>query len=113
MAGIGRADGKPVRPSAALTSVEIKRLIASCAQDLAGQRDQALFLVGFAGAFRRSELVGIDVHHLRFEADSLVIHLPRSTGDQAAQGADVTLPRMRGAERTASETCPVRALARG
>ena len=110
LAGIGRAHGKPVRPSAALTWVEIKRLIASCAQDLAGQRDRALFLVGFAGAFRRSELVGIDVHHLRFEADCLVVHLPRSKGDQAGKGVDVTLPRMRGADSAASDTCPVRAL---
>ena len=110
LAGIGRAHGKPVRPSAALTSVEIKRLMAGCAQDLAGLRDRALFLVGFAGAFRRSELVAIDVHHLRFEADSVVIHLPRSKGDQAGKGADVTLPRMRGADSAPSDTCPVRAL---
>ena len=99
-----------MRPSAALTSVEVKRLIAGCAQDLAGLRDRALFLVGFAGAFRRSELVAIDVHHLRFEADCVVIHLPRSKGDQAGKGADVTLPRMRGADSAASDTCPVCAL---
>ncbi len=110
MAGIGRAHGKPVRPSAALTSVEVKRLIAGCTQDLAGTRDRALFLVGFAGAFRRSELVAIDVHHLRFEADCVVIHLHRSKGDQAGKGADVTLPRMRGTDSGASDTCPVRAL---
>ncbi len=110
LAGIARAHGKPVRPSAALTSVEVKRLIACCARDLAGLRDRALFLVGFAGAFRRSELVGIDVHHLRLEADCVVIHPPRSNGDQAGKGADVTLPRMRNAQRAESDTCPVRAM---
>jgi len=57
-----------VRPAAALTSAEIKRLLATCAGDLAGVRDRAVFLVGFAGALRRSELVAIDYHHLRFEA---------------------------------------------
>ena len=86
LAGIGRAHGKPVRPSAALTSVEVKRLIAGRAQDLAGLRDRALFLVGLAGAFRRSELVAIDMHHLRFEADCVVVRLPRSKGDQAGKG---------------------------
>ena len=100
LAGIGRAHGKPVRPSSALTSVEVKWLIAGCAQGLAGTRDRALFLVGFAGAFRRSELVAIDVHHLRFEADCVEIHLPRSKGDQAGKGADVRLPRMRDQEQT-------------
>jgi len=117
--GIGRQHGKPVRPAAALTSVEIKRLIATCADDLPGVRDRALFLVGFAGAFRRSELVAIDFVHLRFEATGVVIHVPRSKRDQEGKGADVTLPRMRGADTGAvgdigpvSDTCPVLALER-
>ncbi|HEY5302005.1 MAG TPA: site-specific integrase, partial [Acetobacteraceae bacterium] len=140
--GIARHHGKPVRPAAALTSVEVKRLIASCADlpgpaglaspaGLAGLRDRALFLVGFAGALRRSELVAIDHAHLRFEADCVVIHIPRSKGDQEGKGADVTLPRMRAAAAGAasdtdavgdtgavggagavSGTCPVRALER-
>ena len=101
------------RPAAALTAVEIRQLIASCAEDLPGLRDRALFLVGFAGALRRSELVAIDHAHLRFAADCVVIHIPRSKGDQEGKGADVTLPRMRGADTGAvSETCPVRALER-
>ena len=113
LSGIGRTYGKPARPAAALTAVEIRQLIASCAEDLPGLRDRALFLVGFAGALRRSELVAIDHAHLRFAADCVVIHIPRSKGDQEGKGADVTLPRMRGADTGAvSETCPVRALER-
>jgi integrase len=111
LSGIARTHGKPIRPAAALTSVEVKRLIATCAEDLRGTRDRALLLVGFAGAFRRSELVGIDFHHLRFETEGVVIHLPRSKADQEGKGVDVTLPRMRNATTgAASETCPVRAL---
>jgi integrase len=105
LSGIRRDHPRPVRPAAALTSVEVRRLIAVCPGDLAGLRDRALFLVGLAGAFRRSELVGIDFSHLRFGTDSLVIRLPRSKTDQAGEGADVALPRTRG-----EETCPVRAL---
>ncbi len=119
--GIARQHGKPVRPAAALTSVEIKRLLATCANDLAGWRDRALFLVGFAGAFRRAELVAIDVVHLRFDAQGVTIHIPRSKRDQEGKGADVTLPRMRAAASPVSDTaaadgdavgvtCPVRAL---
>ena len=111
LSGIGRRHVRPVRPAAALTSVEVKRLIASCAEDLRGLRDRALFLVGFAGALRRSELVGIDYRHLRFGAHCVVIHLPGSKADQEGKGVDVTLPRMRDAATGAvSETCPVRAL---
>ena len=95
---------RPVRPAAALTSVEVRRLIAVCPGDLAGLRDRALFLVGLAGAFRRSELVGIDFAHLRFGPTASSC-LPRSKTDQAGEGADVALPRTRG-----EATCPVRAL---
>lgn len=111
MAGIRRAHPQPVRPAAALTSAEIKRLIATCPDDLAGVRDRALLLVGFAGAFRRSELVGIDHHHLRFDARGVVIRIPRSKADQEGKGADVSLPRMRDPDTgSPSETCPVAAL---
>ena len=110
--GVGRKHGKPVRPAAALTSVEIKLLLASCRDDLAGLRDRALFLVGFAGALRRSELVAINHDHLRFEAASVTIHIPRSKRDQEGKGADVTLPRMRDGAGAVSETCPVQALER-
>jgi integrase len=102
---IGRRDGKPVRPAAALTTVAIGQLIATCADDLSGRRDRALFLVGHAGGFRRSELVGIDFVHLRFEASGVMIRLPRGKPGQDGQGEDVTLPRRRG-----DDTCPVRAL---
>ena len=78
-----------MRPAAALTSVEVKQLLATCPDDLAGLRDRALFLVGFAGAFRRSELVAIDVEHLRFDAAGVTIRIPRSK----------THPRDRGRQR--------------
>jgi len=108
--GIGRTHGRKVRPAAALTSVDIKQLLGSCGDDTAGLRDSALFLVGFAGALRRSELVAIDHGHLRFEAGHVTIHIPRSKSDQAGKGADVTLPRMRTEAGAVSATCPVRAL---
>jgi integrase len=105
LTGIGREHHRPVRPAAALISTDVKQLIAVCPRDLAGMRDRALFLIGLAGAFRRSELVGIDVAHLRFETESVTVRIPRSKTDQAGDGADVALPRMRG-----EETCPVGAL---
>ncbi|MDQ2762560.1 MAG: site-specific integrase, partial [Pseudomonadota bacterium] len=110
--GVVRRHGKPVRPAAALTSVEIKQLLATCRDDLTGHRDRALFLVGFAGALRRSELVALDHVHLRFEASSVTLHIPRSKRDQDGKGADVTLPRMRDGTGAVSETCPVQALER-
>jgi integrase len=111
--------GKPIRPSAALTSTEIRQLLGSCGGDvagatgpagstnLAGMRGRALFLTGFAGALRRSELVAIDREHLKFLDVGLTIHIPRSKRDQEGQGADITIPWMRG-----EDTCPVKAMER-
>src|SRR3954469_23740955 len=52
------------RQAAALTSVELKRLVAVCGGDLAGLRDRALLLLGLTRALRRSELVAIDRERL-------------------------------------------------
>jgi site-specific recombinase XerC len=51
-----------------------------------GLRDRAVILLGFAGAFRRSDLVGIEVRHLSFSADGVRIALFRSKGDQEGAG---------------------------
>ena len=59
--GIGRKHGTPPRRSAALTITDKRKLVRACGTTLAGARDRALFLVGFAGALRRSELVGMNV----------------------------------------------------
>jgi integrase len=68
-----------------------------------GVRDRALLLLGFAGAFRRSELVSLDVEDLEFVDRGLVINLRRSKTDQEGQGRKLAIPFARGA------MCPVRA----
>jgi len=48
--GIARKHGAPARRSAALTTAEIRKLSKACGTGLAGGRDSALILIGFAGA---------------------------------------------------------------
>lgn len=103
--GILGEHGVASRPAAALTSAEVKGLLDHCGTDVAGLRDRALFLLGFAGALRRSELVAIDREHLRFTEHGLALRLPRSKTDQEGEGATLGIPRY--GER---DTCPVRAL---
>ena len=103
--GIFRQHGSIRRQAAALTSVELRALLATCTGDLAGLRDRALLLLGFAGALRRSELVGIDLEHLRFTPSGLRLRLPRSKGDPDGEGIELGIPRGK-----RKETCPVRAL---
>jgi integrase len=79
--GIARRHGAPARRSAALTTAEVKRLSRACGTDLAGARDRALFLVGFAGAMRRSELVALDVEHVTWTSDGMKLLIERSKTD--------------------------------
>ena len=72
---------------------------------LAGARDRALLLVGFAGALRRSELVGIDVAHLERRPDGLLLTIPWSKTDREGAGETIALPAL-----PTSSCCPVRAL---
>jgi integrase len=77
---------------APLLTSDIRRIVASCPETLSGLRDRALLLVGFASAFRRSELAAIDLAHLSFTKDGLVIDLRRSKTDQEGSGRKVGIP---------------------
>jgi integrase len=81
--------------------------IARRLRGLAGARDKALLLVGFAGAFRRSELVALEVTDLHFvPPQGVVIELRQSKTDQEGKGRCVAIPRAKG------PVCPVKALER-
>lgn len=97
----------PVRRQRAATDELICRLADACdAATPMGARNRALLLVGFDGAFRRSELVGIDHEHLTRGTAGVAVHLPHSKSDQEGVGATVTL-----LARPESPWCPVAALA--
>ncbi|WP_438810686.1 hypothetical protein, partial [Proteus mirabilis] len=52
-------------------------------------------LIGFAGGFRRSELVGLDHADIEPVRQGIVIHLRRSKTDQAGEGRRVGIPHGR------------------
>jgi integrase len=57
-------------------------MVALCPDSMIGRRDRALLCLGFAGAFRRSELCALDVADLTEVPDGLRILIRRSKGDQ-------------------------------
>jgi integrase len=75
-----------------LVLADLVRALEACPQTTAGLRDRALLAVGFAGAFRRSELVALDVADLRWEPKGVVITIRRSKTDQVGAGRLVALP---------------------
>ncbi|MEO0804048.1 MAG: site-specific integrase [Cyanobacteria bacterium J06642_2] len=70
-----------------------------------GLRDRSLLLFGFAGAFRRSELVALDCQDLEKREEGFLVRIRQSKTDQEAQGQTIAIPRVPG-----SSYCPVAAL---
>jgi site-specific recombinase XerC len=103
--GIRRTVGAAAARKAPIVA-EVARAMAQAAPpSLKGLRDRALLLLGFAGAFRRSELVALDVSDIKEEEDGARVTIRRSKTDQ--EGMGVTIAIVRGGT---AATCPVRAL---
>lgn len=105
MQGIRRAKGTAPSQKAPAVVHDVQAMVATLPDTLLGWRDRALLLVGFAGAFRRSELVSLDVEDVEFCAEGVKITLRRSKTDQEGAGVLKGIPYGR-----SQETCPVRAL---
>jgi site-specific recombinase XerD len=83
MKGLRRSKGVASRRAEALTTPLMRKLLATCGTDrLIDWRDRALLLICFAGAFRRSELVGLEMADVAIASEGLRITLRRSKGDQ-------------------------------
>ncbi len=105
MKGIRRALGSAQTQKAPIVTDVLRVMLGTLDTSPAGLRDRALLLVGFAGAFRRSELVGLQVADVAFNPQGLVITLRRSKTDQQGEGTQRALPY-----GLSPVTCPVRAL---
>ena len=83
---------------------DLFHVLASMGESTKDLRDRALLLVGFAGGFRRSELIGLDHHDVDHARQGLVITLRRSKTDQLGAGRKIGIPFGR------TRWCPVGAL---
>lgn len=101
--GIRRKTGSKQHQVAPALFQQVKEMVKGL-RGVKGIRDKVLLLVGFAGAFRRSELVSIQVEDIQYVDEGVVIHLRRGKTDQFGKGRDIAIPFMRGA------CCPVKAI---
>ena len=102
--GVRRTLGTAQRQVRPVTVPELRTMLEGLGTDAAGCRDHALLLLGFAGALRRSELVGLDVADFTEGTDGLTVRLRRSKTDQEGAGRTVGIPY-----GSKEATCPVRA----
>ena len=103
--GIRRTLGTSPNQKAPTFTTDIRAMVEATETSLIGARDRALVLLGFAGAFRRSELVALDFEDCAFGGDGLTVTLRRSKTDQTGEGRRIGIPY-----GSNPETCPVRNL---
>jgi integrase len=103
MRGIRRSLGTAPRKKAPATPERIISMALAAGDDMKGLRDRALLLIGFAGAFRRSELVALNVEDLEESELGFRVTIRHSKTDQESAGQTIAIVR-------GSVACPVTAL---
>ncbi len=93
--GIRRKVGTAPDQKAAATADVLAAMLMRIPDTLTGKRDRALLALGFAGAFRRAELVAIDVSDLREDPEGLRVTVRRSKVDQEGAGFEKAIPHGR------------------
>lgn len=92
VAGIRRTIGTAQTQKAPATVEAVAAMVSGLGGNMRSSRDKALLLLGMAGAFRRSELVSLDVADLTFTENGLDVLLRRSKTDQESKGALIAIP---------------------
>ena len=106
MKNLAREYGKPKNQARAVRLDDIKKIVAhlSIHASLKNVRNRAMLLIGYYGAFRRSELVNLRWENIDFRPEGLLVTLPKSKTDQTGEGLHSAIPYAEPA------CCPVKAL---
>ena len=104
--GIKRRKGSVQKGKKPILINHLKKLINAIDQqekeEIKKLRDRSIILIGFAGGFRRNEIVSLDYDDLDFVDEGLKINLKRSKTDQFGEGSVKGLPYFEN-----SQYCPV------
>lgn len=93
LSGLRRVHGTAQQKKAALTVDKIYQVLAHIDnKTLSGKRDKALILMGFAGAFRRSELAALTIADVEWVDAGARITIRKSKTDQAGEGQVIAIP---------------------
>jgi integrase len=101
LAGVRRSRATPPGRKAPLLMDDVERIVAGLPRSgwpvaVAARRDRALLVLGWVGAFRRSELAGLAMSDVTLHPeDGLHVRLRHSKTDQEAQGMVRALPYAR------------------
>lgn len=99
--GIKRARGTMQRQAKPLIREDLFLVLEKLGGSAKDVRDRALLLLGFAGGFRRSELVGLDLADVEHVRQGLIVTIRFSKTDQEGAGRKLGIPHGR------TRYCPV------
>ena len=92
MKGIKREKRVSPNKKAPITAERLESMITHCnTNTLIGLRDKALLLLGFAGAFRRSELVALTMNDIERTPEGIKVTIRKSKTDQEGQGQVIAI----------------------
>ena len=107
--GIKRLNGALQIAKKPLLINDLKQLIKAIDEyekkEIKKKRNRSLILLGFAGGFRRSELVNVEYDDLEFVTEGVKIFIKKSKTDQSAEGSIKAIPYF-----SNTEFCPVKNL---
>ena len=106
--GIKRVKGSYQKAKKPILLNDLKSIINVIDQDKNEERrlkNKALILIGFAGGFRRSELVAIQFEDIDFVKEGVKIFIKRSKTDQSGEGMTKGIPYF-----SNQDYCPVTSL---
>jgi integrase len=101
--GIRRTHGAAKIRKSPAVSAKVLSMVATASNKLTGVRDTAILLMGFGGAFRRSELVALDVADIAETETGLLVTIRHSKTDQEGEGETIAISN-------GDRACPVKAL---
>lgn len=101
LSGIRKTNGTRRTKAEPITWSILKKMLDKCSSSVLGRRDAAILSIGWAGAFRRSELIGLTNEDLSWVDEGLLISITNSKTDQTRHGQSVAIPRRDG------NYCPV------
>ncbi len=104
-----RSRGTAVKKKEPLLIERLPAILMAMPDDLPAMRDRALLLLGYAGAFRRAELIALDVEQLRFSKQGLYVWIAAAKNDPRKKGRELYVPRVPAASSQA-QLCAVVAL---
>jgi integrase len=86
-----QAGEQVTQKEAAVTDI-LRQMVATLPDTQSGVHDRALLLLGFAGAFRRCELVALNMGDLKFTREGLVVTVRRLKTDQSGESRRRAFP---------------------